>query len=174
MTPLSYALLGLIELQPRSGYALRKVFETTPLGNYSSSPGTIYPALKSLEKSGLVETRGTGDARGKGLYQLTAKGGAMLHAWLRAPIGDLGEAMLRFAFLPESDRAAIVTFLDSFEAAAEAQASGLESFLSSDSAEPMSAKSRLAVEHGRRQLEGSAEWARAARRQYHQEENENP
>ena len=32
MTPLNYALLGLVRMQPRSGYALRKVFETTPLG----------------------------------------------------------------------------------------------------------------------------------------------
>ena len=42
MTPLSYALLGLMQMEPRSGYALRKVFETTPLGGYSSSPGSIY------------------------------------------------------------------------------------------------------------------------------------
>jgi len=177
MTPLSYALLALIDLQPRSGYLLRKVFETTPLGNYSSSPGSIYPALKSLEKASLVRTDDTRSARGnrgRGLYHLTVAGETALHAWLAAPIGDLGEAMLRFAFLPENDRAAVLAFLDSFETAAEAQAVGLKSFLAGEGARLMSTKSRLAVEHGHRQLEASAEWARVAREQYCQkEEGEN-
>lgn len=166
MTPLSYALLGLIRLGPRSGYALRKVFETTPMGNYSSSPGSIYPALKSLEKLAMVEARGAADARGKGLYHMTAKGEAMLDGWLAAPIGDLGEAMLRFAFLPEDDPEVILEFLNCFEAAAEARAAGLEASLSGENAQLMSAKSHLAVEHGRYQLEASANWARAVRRQY--------
>ncbi|MBW8744866.1 MAG: PadR family transcriptional regulator [Sphingomonas sp.] len=119
MTPLSYALLGLVQMQPRSGYALRKVFETTPLGGYSSSPGSIYPALKSLEKAGLLVTRASPGGRGKGLYHLTAEGGRLLEAWLAAPIGDLGEAMLRFAFLRDDDRDAILAFLDAFQSAAE-------------------------------------------------------
>ena len=40
-TSLGYALLGLIHLQPQSGYGLRKVFESTPMGHYSWSPGAI-------------------------------------------------------------------------------------------------------------------------------------
>jgi len=166
MTPLSYALLGLVRMQPRSGYALRKVFETTPLGDYSSSPGSIYPALKSLEKSGMVQARDARDVRGKGLYHLTAAGEDALHKWLRAPVGDLGEAMLRFAFFGADDLDAIPPFLDSFEAAAEAQAVGLAAFLAGDPAQAMSRESRIAVEHGRRRLEASAEWARWARSQY--------
>jgi len=166
MTPLSYALLGLVRMQPRSGYALRKVFETTPLGDYSSSPGSIYPALKSLEKAGMVQARDARDVRGKGLYHLTAAGEDALHKWLRAPVGDLGEAMLRFAFFGADDLDAIPPFLDSFEAAAEAHAVGLAAFLAGDPAQAMSRESRMAVEHGRRRLEASAEWARWARGQY--------
>ena len=51
---LGFALLGLLQQQPRSGYALRRVFATTPMGHYSSSPGAIYPALRRLEQQGLV------------------------------------------------------------------------------------------------------------------------
>ena len=47
-TALGYALIGLVQEDPRSGYALRKVFEDTPMGAFSSSPGSIYPALKKL------------------------------------------------------------------------------------------------------------------------------
>jgi DNA-binding PadR family transcriptional regulator len=165
MTPLSYALLGLIKMDPRSGYALRKVFETTPLGSYSSSPGSIYPALKSLEAHGLVEARG-GDARGKGLYHLTDAGRDALQAWLGAPVEDLGEAMLRFAFLPEDDRPRILAFLDAFEAAAKAKAAGLDIFLASDASRGMTPKGRIAVLHGRRHLQTSADWAAWARGQF--------
>lgn len=169
MTPLSYALLGLVRLEPRSGYGLRKVFETTPLGSYSSSPGSIYPALKALETAGLVEVRGGESARGKGLYHLTAKGSDALDAWLRGPVVDLGEAMLRFAFLDEDDRSGVLAFLDAFEAAARAQIAGLDGFLAGDDARAMTPKSRMAVEHGRRGLLASAEWASWARERFRQE-----
>jgi DNA-binding PadR family transcriptional regulator len=169
VTPLSYALLGLVGQQPRSGYALRKVFETTPLGSYSSSPGSIYPALKSLEKAGLIQARDAQDRRGKGLYHLTPQGDRALQAWLKAPIGDLGEAMLRFAFLDEEDRDGILDFLDRFEATALDQAQGLETFLAGEGARSMSAKARLAVEHGRHSLLASAEWARSARERFNRQ-----
>jgi DNA-binding PadR family transcriptional regulator len=164
LTPLSYALLGLVRDQPRSGYGLRKVFETTPLSGYSGSPGSIYPALKALERAGLVEVQGTGSARSRGVYDLTRRGADTLTTWLRGPVGDLGEAMLRFAFLPEEDRDAILTFLDAFEAAARARVAGLDAFLASDAAQSMTPKSRMAVEHGRRGLTASAHWASWARR----------
>jgi len=164
MTPLSYALLGLVRMQPRSGYALRKVFETTPLGGYSSSPGSIYPALKALEKAGLLETRQAA-SHGKGLYHLTPGGRRALDDWLGARIGDLGEAMLRFAFLPDEDAHAIHAFLDEFEQAANGQAEALRAFLAGDGATGMTMKARLAVEHGRHGLQASADWARWARRQ---------
>ncbi len=161
ITPLGYALLGLINQQPKTGYALRKVFETTPMGNYSSSPGSIYPALAGLERLGLVETRG-GDARGKGDFYLTEAGAAAFQAWLVAPVDgkDLSTAMLRFAFLQDHpDRSATLAFLDSFRAAAAAEAEGLEHFLATEFGRSMSLQSRLAVEHGRRSFDGSAQWA---------------
>lgn len=169
MTPLSYALLGLVRMEPRSGYALRKVFETTPLGGYSSSPGSIYPALKTLEKAGLLESWGSA-SHGKGLYHLTPGGERALDDWLAAPIGDLGEAMLRFAFLPDDDRAAIQAFLDRFEQAATAQADALGAFLAGDGAEGMTMKARLAVEHGRQGLQASADWARRARGHFEEDD----
>lgn len=161
ITPLGYALMGLINGKPGTGYALRKVFETTPMGNYSSSPGSIYPALAGLERLGLVETRG-GDARGKGDFHLTAAGDAAFQAWLVAPVDgkDLSTAMLRFAFLQSHpDRSLTLAFLDSFAAAADAEARGLQSFLESDFGRALPLQSRLAVEQGRRQFESSAGWA---------------
>ena len=53
-TTLEYALLGLLHQGAMSGYDLRKIFESTAMGSYSGSPGAIYPALRRLEKQGLV------------------------------------------------------------------------------------------------------------------------
>jgi len=49
LSTLSLAILGLIAQQPQSGYDLRKVFSTTPMGHFSSNPGAIYPALRRIE-----------------------------------------------------------------------------------------------------------------------------
>lgn len=163
-TLLGYALLGLIHESPRSGYALRKVFETTPIGNYSSSPGSIYPALEKLRKANLIEAREPG--RGKGLFHLTGAGSKAFMNWLKQPVSgaDVSAALLQFAFLQYSpDRDLTRAFLDSFEVAVSAQAESLRQFLASEAGCALSAQSRVAVEHGRRSYRESARWARWAR-----------
>ncbi len=164
ITPLGFALMGLIRDEARSGYALRKVFETTPMGNYSSSPGSIYPALKALERAGLVETRDA-TSRGKGLYYLTTQGRAAFAEWLRAPVNDVVEAMLRFAFLHDAETSVTLAFLDAFEATARQGVAGLEAFLDSEDGRTMPLQARLAVEHGRRGQIASIDWAVWARKQ---------
>ena len=81
---LGYALMGLIHQKPSSGYDLRKVFAETAMGNYSSSPGAIYPALERLETAGLI--RGTveemGGMRRRKLYHLSPSGLTALKGWL--------------------------------------------------------------------------------------------
>jgi DNA-binding PadR family transcriptional regulator len=106
-TSLGYALLGLIHMQPQAGYDLRKIFETTPMGHYSSSPGAIYPALKRLEEQGLIEGEvADGDTlRPKRIYSATPKGIEVLREWVSQTITkeDLlrrdDELMLRFALM---------------------------------------------------------------------------
>ena len=83
-TLLDYAILGLIQDRPLSGYGIRKLFEETALGNYSSSPGTIYPALKRLQKFELVE-KITQRRVTKTSFQITKKGVLVLKNWLIPP-----------------------------------------------------------------------------------------
>jgi DNA-binding PadR family transcriptional regulator len=163
LTPLGYALLGQISLASRSGYALRKVFETTPMGNYSSSPGSIYPALKGLQARGLVRVEGP--ARG-GRYEITAAGAERLDRWLRQPVTTdevsrrLDLALLRFAFLmAHPDRALTQAFLRSFRTATASQAAELKAWIETGAGAAMPLQARLAVEHGQRSLEASARWA---------------
>lgn len=106
-TTLGYALLGLLRIESQTGYSLRKIFETTPMGHYSSSPGAIYPALKRLEKQGLIEgqVEGQDTLRPRKVYETTPLGIETLTRWVSQPItkDDVvwrdGELMLRFAFM---------------------------------------------------------------------------
>lgn len=162
VTTLGYALLGLIRTEARTGYALRMVFETTPMGSYSSSPGSIYPALKNLEKRGLV----TAQAIGKRVLHITPEGRQSFDAWLTAPMGteeSIETALLRFAFLHDHpDRQVTLEFLATFITVLAGRASGIRNWLAAEDAQAMPLQARLAVGHGLRSLEASAQWASEA------------
>lgn len=164
LTTLGYALLGLIRAEPRTGYALRMVFETTPMGSYSSSPGSIYPALKGLEKHGLVTAEAAG--KRKSVLHITPEGRRIFEAWLTAPMGaaeGIDTALLRFAFLNDyPDRQVTLGFLTGFHTVMDGRASGLRTWLAGDEAQAMPLQARLAVLHGLRSLEASAQWASEA------------
>jgi DNA-binding PadR family transcriptional regulator len=169
LTPLRLAILGLVAMHPQSGYDLRKVFETTPMGNFSSSPGAIYPALKSLEKKGWI--RGQADneqsLRPRLVYSITDEGDRVLRAELKKTVTheelvwhfDL--VMLRFAFIERLGYAEALRFLDEFHTEAKAYVRHLEE-LRVQMKEHLSPCGRLALEHGIQSYSGSAGWAKRA------------
>ena len=164
VTTLGYALLGLIRAEARTGYALRMVFETTPMGSYSSSPGSIYPALKGLEKQRLIEAQATG--KRKSVLHITPDGRRIFNDWLTAPMGmeeGIDTALLRFAFLNDHpDRQVTLEFLTTFISVMTGRVSGMQEWLKSEGAQAMPLQAHLAVEHGLRSLEASAHWASEA------------
>jgi DNA-binding PadR family transcriptional regulator len=105
LTTLEYALLGLVAQSPQSGYDLRKTFDTTAMGSFSGSPGAVYPALRRLERRGLVEGEidATTALRPRMVFRPTAAGRETLEAWLVREIDrtdverNVDELMLRFA-----------------------------------------------------------------------------
>ena len=175
LTPLRLAILGLISMQPMSGYDLRKVFETTPMGNFSSSPGAIYPALKSLEKSGWVH--GVPDKqdtlRPRLVYSLTDRGDEALNNELDAAVtrDDLiwryDQLMLRFAFMERRGLARVLRFLEELLTEIDAYVTHLE-----DVREQMTGQTtvcgRLALEQGIEGYRANARWARSAIREIEQ------
>jgi PadR family transcriptional regulator AphA len=82
---LRFALLGLLEDGPASGYTLTTRFERS-LRKYAwtAQQSHIYPELNRLAGEGLIEIADEG-ARGKRTYALTDAGRAALHEWLLAP-----------------------------------------------------------------------------------------
>ena len=173
-TNLGYALLGLLHGQAMTGYDLRKVFAETALGNYSSSPGAIYPALSRLEEHGFIEGREdhTKKLRPKKLYRPSKKGRHIFREWLLQDVstddmrGNLDELMLRFAFHSVLDSTeATRAFLEGLSTGLTEYIGGLkeQSKLIPDEA-PI--HSRLALEAGLVQYEALDHWARKALRHF--------
>lgn len=164
-TRLEQTLLGLLAMEPKAGYDLVRIFETTPMGHFSGSPGAIYPALARLEEEGLLRSdMEGGGARPRRVYSVTDAGHARLDGWLRAPItveavrDDLDMILLRFSVAethldPEESVAlleelgsAIRGYLDQLHAEVEALRGG-------PYVNPV-----LALEHGIAALEATLAW----------------
>ncbi len=167
---LAYALLGLLHQQPRSGYDLRKIFANTPMGTFSDSPGAIYPALRRLEKRGLISGRvhPSRGIRRRRLYRPTSSGKRAFKAWQTKAItsDDLvhcaDELMLRFSFMDETaDSAQAMRFLKTLIKELAAYIPNLRHFLRVQGA-GMPLSGRLALESGIRSYETLLQWARSA------------
>lgn len=170
LTNLEHLLLGLLHQKPASGYALRKSFSSTPLGHYSDSPGSIYPALNRLHRRGLVRPIKDQPSTGRGtqLFSLTAQGLAALRSWLQHPVtleevrSDAEGIMLRFVFSAQvfgqgsAGRLAL-----QIETHANDIVGNLESYLSGPGhSHPLTA--RLALEQGLEGYRALARWAKRA------------
>ena len=170
ISTLSLAILGLVAQHPRSGYDLRKVFSTTPMGHFSSSPGAIYPALRRLEKCGWLKTRrqNTNTLRPKLEYSLTAKGSQVLQRCVSQTITHedvvwrKDELLLRFALMENIvEQPAILAFLHQFLRETERYIRTLKQHQRTLIA-GASLTGRLALENGIEGYQANARWARRA------------
>ena len=174
---LGYALMGLLQAKPSSGYDLRKIFSSTSMKTYSDSPGAIYPALRRLERQQLVRGKieETSGLRRRQIFHLTAKGLTELKRWIAAPIAreDLpkgyDEIVLRFAFSEHvAGPAASLVLLKNLSAATEEYLRRIrEEFRVSRHA--MLRSGWLAFESGIRGTESMLHWTEHAISVYEQE-----
>jgi DNA-binding PadR family transcriptional regulator len=169
-TPFEHILIGLVCLSPASGYDLKRVFATTPMGVYQPSSGSIYPALRRLEAQGLVKALdGTGEsARNRRVYEPTQAGRAAHATWLRTPVEvstvarDLGLHLMRFVMMEHaSSREEVLSFLNDLKDALAAFTAGLERYAAAttqfDDRHP-----GLALDHGLAVYRASLRWTRHA------------
>lgn len=95
-------VLRALRERPMYGYEIIKVLEEQFQGFYRPSAGAIYPALRSLQREGLVAVRGSERRK---TYSITAKGKARLRehreemqkhfASFQAAVGPERAALLR-------------------------------------------------------------------------------
>lgn len=75
---LKFVVLHLVAQKPAHGYEIIKALSELVGGDYSPSPGTVYPTLAMLEDLGWVTA--TPDANGRKEYLITADGKQQLAA----------------------------------------------------------------------------------------------
>jgi len=89
VSPIQFLMLLQLKEEPKYGYEILKALREQFEGVWEPKTGTIYPALRSLEARGFVETEASG---GRDFYGLTERGDALLKR-----IGDRLEEDLKFA-----------------------------------------------------------------------------
>jgi DNA-binding PadR family transcriptional regulator len=172
-TPLEYALLGLLRMNPQSGYDLRKTFSSTPMRHYSDSPGSIYPALKRLQtKKWITGAAEDGSGRKRQEYRVTAAGKKALQEWLQKPVTrddvimNVDELILRFAFLDGNvSRRVTIKFLADFERELDLYLRELRTYCRDSGMNKMINTGTLAFQYGIEGYETNLAWARRARKQ---------
>src|SRR3954463_3121307 len=101
-TAVTWALLGLIRLRPRSGYDLKQAVDRTIRHFWAASYGQIYPELKRLESAGwIVGDDAPRGGRARPVYRATETGQEALRDWLAGPdtrIEMRDESLLRLFF----------------------------------------------------------------------------
>lgn len=68
---LKYMILELLRDTPMHGYEVMRALEETSGGAYTASPGSVYPALQTLEDEGYVRSEETD---GRKVYTITEEG----------------------------------------------------------------------------------------------------
>jgi DNA-binding PadR family transcriptional regulator len=169
LTPFENILLGLICLAPSSGYDLKRIFATTPMGIYQPSSGTLYPALRRLEQRGLVKAhapsgQGGQSARHRRVYEPTQTGQAAHLNWLHTPVvtatvsRDLGLHLMRFVMMEHLlSPKEVLSFLQNLADALAAFTAQLEQY--NAAADLAEGHPRLALDHGLAVHRASLRWA---------------
>lgn len=164
---LKFALLGLLEDGPASGYELTIRFERS-LQRYAwtARQSHIYPELGKLSDEGLIEVVAEG-ARGRRTFALTDAGRAQLREWLLSPpkpraIRD--EHVLRLCLISALEPAEARRVVEAQLAEAEAQHAELAAMAEAADADTGHPRGRLrfgrlAMELGRHQAEAQRRWA---------------
>ena len=86
MRNLKYAILGLVNREPMSGYDIKKAFEDRALTSFwHAEHSQIYPELKKLVEEGMLrfDTDIRGEQMEKKIYTITPEGREEFLNWLR-------------------------------------------------------------------------------------------
>jgi DNA-binding PadR family transcriptional regulator len=116
LTTTSYAILGLLNLQPWSGYELTQQAQRSLRYTWPKSESHLYAEPKRLVRLGLarVTEAPAGPVRTRQVYRITAAGRRALERWLEsepAPPQLEFEAVLRLFYADATNKGAVLSAL---------------------------------------------------------------
>src|SRR5438552_15314812 len=93
LTVTQFAVLGMLNLRPMTGYEIKQAYQKGPANFMPISFGEIYPALAKLGKEKLVRQDQQPGSRGSICYFITGKGEKNLRSWLDRKSGVEGRGV---------------------------------------------------------------------------------
>jgi DNA-binding PadR family transcriptional regulator len=125
LSPTSFAILGLLSIQPFTTYELAQQMERTLSWFWPRAASMIYEEPKKLVSAGLAASQVafTGKRRST-VYEITDAGRAALRDWLDAPATGMRmefEAMIKVAFADSGDVSQLRATVREIRADAEAR-----------------------------------------------------
>jgi PadR family transcriptional regulator AphA len=129
---LKFALLGLLSIEPASGYDLKRTIERSIYFIWNATSPQIYNTLRKLRDEGLIssEERPQQGKPDKQVHTITPEGRAALHAFVSAPIRSSvtrDEVLLRLFLGNFADPAAMRRELEAYQEAIARDRAYLES-----------------------------------------------
>lgn len=166
MVATSYAVLGLLEKEPRSGYDLSAFADRSVAYFWPISRTLVYRELARLERLGLVQGAAVAQERlpDKRLYSITDEGRAALDDWLAEPTFEetrfRSGFLLKFFFGLRVPSERVTQLLDDYRSSLEQELAtlrGIEQRLADDRSKRFG---RLAAVYGIRSAEARLGWLR--------------
>ena len=124
-SPTSFAILGLLSIQPFTTYELAQQMDRTLSWFWPRAASMIYEEPKKLVAAGLATSQATFTGKRRStVYEITDAGRAALRDWLDAPAAGMRlefEAMMKVAFADAGDVAQLRATVGEIRADAEAR-----------------------------------------------------
>ena len=163
----SQAILGLLSIEPMSGYDLGQNIRASVGHIWSESYGQIYPNLKKLAAEGLVSSKvevqkGKPDRR---VYSITQKGRDRLIGWLATPPQPeipRNEMLLKLFFGSLASPAVLIGYVEQMVAQRRAlleKFTGIEREIGELSDRPEAPFWRMTARFGQLEMEAHLHWA---------------
>jgi DNA-binding PadR family transcriptional regulator len=159
-------ILGLLTIEPMSGYEIKNTIDTTISHFWSESYGQLYPALKKLFAEGLVSRTEAGEGRKRFVYAITEAGQAVLDAWMQEPPAPRvvrNELLLRLFFGKGAEAGTLKRHVAEERGLAQGTLAGLtaaQAYLEKECAsDPSLPYWLLTLDLGRRSAQARVEWA---------------
>jgi len=161
-------LLGLLTIEPMSGYDLGLTIRSSVGFFWSESYGQIYPNLKKLAANGFVNAK-TERQKGKPdrrIYSITGKGRERLANWLALepqPEIPRNELLLKLFFGAQASPESLTQYVDRMaqrEGAVLARIAQVEREIAAGKQYPGTPYWRMAARFGQLELEAHLRWAK--------------
>lgn len=160
-------LLGLLTVQPMSGYDLGQVIRDSVKHFWNESYGQIYPNLKKLASEGLVSSK-TEKQKGKpdrSIYSITPQGRKHLAKWLAVePQAEIArnEFLLKLFFGAQASTEILIGFVERMAQREDAHLRNFEKIyeeLGKQRQYPGTPYWKMAARFGQMELEAHQRWA---------------